>query len=269
MIVIKDQEEIKKYYDEDKAEVIFGDDVKFLCPVLSDRSDFTFLGTATMEKSFRAGWIESQGSIISKESIESKGTIKSGGVIESQGSIESGEWIESKRLIISKGSIISGEWIKSGGSIECGGSVISGGSVECDGAIISKGSILSGGVIESKGRIEGQGSIKSGECIISKGAIISLGSIISGEYIFSFNYDIAGKSLQTRTLPFERKFWAEMPPIQKWKEDILNEKLCWKTYKNLPTMEEKKKICSWDGWHWIIRAQLEMFFGLKKIYKTG
>jgi hypothetical protein len=28
------------------------------------------------------------------------------------------------------------------------------------------------------------------------------------------------------------------------------------------TKEEAEKVCAWDGWHWILRAQLEMFFGL-------
>jgi len=34
----------------------------------------------------------------------------------------------------------------------------------------------------------------------------------------------------------------------------------------LISKEEAEKICAWEGWHWILRAQLEMFFGLKEKY---
>jgi len=52
-----------------------------------------------------------------------------------------------------------------------------------------------------------------------------------------------------------------MPPLKKWKKEILSNK-CWDDYRNLPTKKEAKKICDWDGWHWILKGQLEMFFGL-------
>ena len=57
-----------------------------------------------------------------------------------------------------------------------------------------------------------------------------------------------------------------MPPFKKWKKDILDENKYWATFKKLITTKEAKKICKWEGWHWIIRAQLEMFFGLKDKY---
>ncbi len=53
-----------------------------------------------------------------------------------------------------------------------------------------------------------------------------------------------------------------MKPLQKWRSDIEEE--CWDKLKKLPTKKEKKEICEWDGWHPIIKAQLEMFFDLKK-----
>lgn len=57
-----------------------------------------------------------------------------------------------------------------------------------------------------------------------------------------------------------------MPPLQKWRKEILGDKNCWDELRCLLTQEEAKEVCQWDGWHWIIRAQLEMFFDLKKTY---
>jgi len=57
-----------------------------------------------------------------------------------------------------------------------------------------------------------------------------------------------------------------MPPLSKWREAILDERLRWSDYKKLISKEEAEKICAWEGWHWILRAQLEMFFGLKEKY---
>jgi hypothetical protein len=59
-----------------------------------------------------------------------------------------------------------------------------------------------------------------------------------------------------------------MPPLKKWRKQILDSSLCWEDCKEMISDTEAKKICKWHGWHWILRAQLEMFFGLKKEYKV-
>ncbi|CAK0779105.1 hypothetical protein CCP2SC5_880011 [Azospirillaceae bacterium] len=53
-----------------------------------------------------------------------------------------------------------------------------------------------------------------------------------------------------------------MPPLKKWRALILDGKKCWDDYRNMLTPAEAREVCAWDGWHWILRAQLEMFFGL-------
>ena len=53
-----------------------------------------------------------------------------------------------------------------------------------------------------------------------------------------------------------------MPPLKKFKKEILSG-LCWDELKKLPTKAEVKKICEWEGWHWILRGQLECFFGFE------
>ena len=180
---------------------------------------------------------------IRAQSIESDGSIESGGYIESSGSIKSGRYIESGEYIESDGSIRSGGFIKSGGYIE------SGEYIESDGSIRSGGFIKSGGYIRSGGSIESGGSIRS------------------GEYIFSFTFSIVAKYIITKTLPLGRYFWAEMPPLRKWKKEIQTIGLCWDDYRQMITRAEAEKICSWQGWHWILRAHLEMFLRLKKKYE--
>jgi len=75
------------------------------------------------------------------------------------------------------------------------------------------------------------------------------------------------KYIITKTLPLGRYFWAEMPPLRKWKKEIQTIGLCWDDYRQMITKAEAEEICRWKGWHWILRAQLEMFFGLKEKYE--
>jgi hypothetical protein len=55
-----------------------------------------------------------------------------------------------------------------------------------------------------------------------------------------------------------------MPPLKKWHAQILDESKCWDDLRAIATREEAADICAWEGWHPILKAQLEMFFGLKK-----
>ena len=152
-------------------------------------------------------------------------------------------------------------------SIESDGSIESGGYIESSGSIKSGRYIESGEYIESDGSIRSGGFIKSGGYIRSGGSIESGGSIRSGEYIFSFTFSIVAKYIITKTLPLGRYFWAEMPPLRKWKKEIQTIGLCWDDYRQMITKAEAEEICRWKGWHWILRAQLEMFFGLKEKYE--
>jgi hypothetical protein len=54
-----------------------------------------------------------------------------------------------------------------------------------------------------------------------------------------------------------------MPPLQKWRDAILDDGTCWGNLRGQATPEEAAAICAWEGWHPILRAQMEMFFGLK------
>jgi len=58
-----------------------------------------------------------------------------------------------------------------------------------------------------------------------------------------------------------------MPPLKKW-GDIIKSEACWDELRQIPTKEEQNEICQWEGWHWILRAHLEMFYGLKKIVEV-
>ena len=89
-------------------------------------------------------------------------------------------------------------------------------------------------------------------------------AIEAGGFIFSFIFEVSAELIKTRTLPFWRKYYAEIPVLKKFREQILNDNFCWRDLRDLPTEIEKKEICSWDGWHWMLRGQLECFFNLKK-----
>ena len=141
-------------------------------------------------------------------------------------------------------------WIKAGGGIEAGGWIKAGGGIEA------------GGWIEAGGGIKAGEWIEAGEWIKAGGAIKTGGGIEAGGGIFSFTFAISAKWISSKILPFWRQYWAEMPPLKKWRKDILNHNNCWDKLRGLPTKDEALEICQWDGWHWILRGQLGCFFGL-------
>jgi hypothetical protein len=99
--------------------------------------------------------------------------------------------------------------------------------------------------------------------IESGGSIKADGSIESGGFIFSFKFEIGCKALKTKLLPFWREYWAAMPPLSKFADEIRNQQKCWEDIREA-LAHEAVEICEWDGWHPLLKAQLEMFFGLKQ-----
>ena len=128
-----------------------------------------------------------------------------------------------------------------------------------DGHLTVKCSISAAKKIDVKGWLY----IKAGLSIEAGGYIKAGGYIEAGGYIFSFQFDISAKWISTKILPFWRKYWAESPLLKKWKDRILDDEFCWDDLRGLTTEKESAEICSWEGWHWILRGQLECFFELK------
>ena len=111
--------------------------------------------------------------------------------------------------------------------------------------------------------VDGYLYIEAGVSIEAGESIKAGGYIEAGGYVFSFYFEIDCKTLITRTLPFYREYWAGLSILKKWRKQILNRENCWGELRKLISKEEAKQICQWDGFHWILKRQLEMFLGLK------
>jgi len=176
--------------------------------------------------------------------------------------------VEARESLYVIGDIWGGQNIKVGenlwslGRIWSFGFVRSSGNIEVQGAI-DCGDIVADGSIKSSRYICVLGNINVGRYVSAVEEIIAGESINAGWYIFSFDYIVKSAFISTKRLPFGRKFWAAMPPFKKWKREILSA-ACWNDLRSLPTKEEAIRICTWEGWHWLLRAHLEMFFGLKE-----
>ena len=154
-------------------------------------------------------------------------------------------------------SIEAGGSIEAWGFIEAWGSIEAGGSIEAWGFIDADRFIKTGGFIKTKGFIKARGSIEARRFIKAGG------SIEAGEFVYSFTFEIACKSLMTRLLPFFRNFYAEMPPLKAYRNSILDTSKCWSDLRK-EIAPNANEVCAWEGWHPIVKAQLKMFFGLKK-----
>ena len=124
--------------------------------------------------------------------------------------------------------------------------------------------------IGDHGIITIDGSVSAASINIKAGwSIKAGGSIEAGGYVFSFTFSIVCKWFSTKRLPFWREFYAAMPPLKKWSQAIRDEGKCWNQLCTKISSEEAVEVCAWDGWHPLIRAQLEMFFRLKDKHVMG
>lgn len=82
-------------------------------------------------------------------------------------------------------------------------------------------------------RYEFHDSVSFEWSVITKAGIWSSGSIEAGWYIFSFNFSIKCKFIVTKTIPFWRAYYADMPPLKKWGDKILDNSMCWDDFRSM------------------------------------
>lgn len=93
--------------------------------------------------------------------------------------------------------------------------------------------------------------------------------VIKAESILSTNMEIKCKYFETYGLPYDCVYYIELEPFKKIKEEFYklennnDEIFLYRTFMDT-SKKDAIKICSWRGWHPIDRAQLQMFFKLKK-----
>jgi hypothetical protein len=147
----------------------------------------------------------------------------------------------------------------------CKCSIFASGDIIAGRALTADGSVTVGGHIEASGSIISDGYINAGWYINAGGSIKVCGDI-KAQYIFSFNFDITAKSIQTTGVPFGRKYWSDKKPLKPWREAILNHHNCYDDLRAI-MKSDAEKICAWKHWHWIEKAHLLMFFGLIDKYE--
>lgn len=144
-----------------------------------------------------------------------------------------------------RGKLTVGGAIKSMGSIDCRRGIFADHDIECMGSLTSCFSIVSK-----------EGYIKSFESILA-------GESLIGNFIETPTFDVVAHKLKTRYLPYSRLYYAELPILESIKDDIMNEDLCWDELREI-SQPLKDTILGWDGWHPLVRLQIEMFFGLRE-----
>jgi len=218
------------------------------------------------------GDIEIKGKLIFEEKCVVLGNISADTIVakdslEVLGNIKATTDFISYRNVRAGGSINAGMDIRVSLLAQADGQIKAGRDLRV-GSAISRWSILAGGDLKAKDGAIGENiwagsDIWSGSYLEAKSGIRARGDIHCDEYAFSFDHRVEAASLSTRTLFFSRSYWAEMPPLKKWRREILYGDLCWDGFRSLATKAEAEEICAWNGWHWLLRAHLEMFFRLR------
>jgi len=114
------------------------------------------------------------------------------------------------------------------------------------------------------GPIKAKGSINSGGVMFAAMDIIAGRNIKSDLFVMANSYIIKGERLTTKVPLYNKDFWGGFPPFKRHADKIMGWNDPWSFPKKAFTKEEAQKICSWKGWHPILRWSLEMGFGLKK-----
>lgn len=247
MIKITSIEQLLKLLDRNQT-VKFDEDVEFIC----DIGDWENQINVKIESTESLKFCKSIHviSLKTNKDIFVDGDIRTTGDIESNGNI-------SAKYIFCCGCVKSNGNIKVVGQINCRLSISASGDISAGSSIRSNWYIESGGNINVYGNISSEGTISAKEKITAWS-------------VHSQNFEVKCKILKTLGLPFSKSFWVHQLPLLKWKEDIINnDKTGWnsaefkKYIDELINLEEKEVICNWEGWHPLLRAQLQMFLGIK------
>ncbi|MEG9437515.1 hypothetical protein JAO29_15290 [Edaphobacter sp. HDX4] len=135
------------------------------------------------------------------------------------------------------------------------------------GSDVSARAIRVGESLTSSGRVRAQERIEVGQSITAKGQVeagVQLhcgASIQTDAWVLCPSFDIRCTELRSRLLPLGREFWASLPLLSEWSEQIRDTDVCWPELRRLPNKEEAKKIASSHFGHWSLEGQLQVFLG--------
>jgi hypothetical protein len=188
-----------------------------------------------------------------------------GGNLDAGGQLRAGGYLKACGDLIAGGDVRAGGYLKACGHLIAGGDVRAGGYLKACGHLIADGDLTAGGDLRAGEDLKAGGDVRAGVDVIACGDLTA-GGTIDVQSIFCGTFNVKAKKIITHKLPFWRHYYADMKPLRKWRDEILNLDNCWDDFRQMVTKEEAEEICAWDGWHWLIRIQLEMFFGLRKEY---
>lgn len=110
------------------------------------------------------------------------------------------------------------------------------------------------------------GSLKVGEWLkvgraLKVGESLRVDTWLAAQSVESGHFSVRCSELRTSLMPLWREFYLPMPPLKKYEAVIREE--CWYEIREA-LKPDAEGICAWEGWHPLIRAQLQMFLGLRE-----
>lgn len=152
-------------------------------------------------------------------------------------------------------SVLSNQAIKVSGNLKAGREVEARFWINVGGDISAIGQLKAGGFILAKNILAGR-EIEAGRFIHAEG------DIKAGWWVYSYDFDVKCKRLFSKRLPLGRGFWASLPLLEKWKDEILDMERCWDFWEKLPSSPEKDSIRGDKSLHWTLNGQLSNFLNL-------
>ncbi len=146
----------------------------------------------------------------------------------------------------------SGLLLRARGDVSAGGDVTAA-NLQVDGTVKAQGNITAQETIFVRNDLDASGSIQAAFIIHAGGAIRAAG------WVKCPNFEIYCQSLRTKLLPLGRGFWASLPILAKWRDDILDAGKSFEDLRKLLTPEECQELANTRFGHWTLEGQLRMF----------
>jgi cytoskeletal protein CcmA (bactofilin family) len=159
------------------------------------------------------------------------------------------------------GNVTAGRSIEAGVLLRAAGDVTAGQDISARNIEVGKTITSSRSIIANGGGIVAGHAITAGRAVEAKQLIHCGGAIQAGSWVMCPALDIKCTELRNRLLPFGREFWANLPMLAKWREQILDPKMPWLDIRRLATPQEARKIAETPFGHWSLEGQLRVFLG--------
>ena len=157
------------------------------------------------------------------------------------------------------GLFTAGTSISVGGALKTKGHVVAGAWVRLGGPAQIGRTLRAGSELLAKDTLSARGAVECGSRMVVKGQL-------NASWVWTPTCDVVCPKVVTQHLPLGRHYWAALPAFSKWRDQILEKKLCWDDWRRLPTSEERDVLARTSFGPSLLEGQVRNFLGFTESF---